>query len=341
MTKKLAILGVGGIGGVTGGYLTRAGHDVTLIDQWPENVETMRTKGLTVTSHEEEFTVHPNALHLCEVAAAKPRFDAVILAVKSYDTEWSVRFIEPYLVQGGFFVSAQNGINDDAIAALMGWSRVIGCVVTLGAEMSEPGHARRTSPAARPAFTLGEPSGLSTPRLTEMTDILGAVGTTKTTSNLWGERWSKLTINAMSNAVAGLTGVKSAELREKPEPRRTSIRIASEVVRVGTALGVRIEPIGGIPPDMFVDAATDGAVLEDLESRLVDGAKLIGTGRPSLAQDVHKGRRTEVDFLNGYISRKGIEAGIATPSNDSVVRHTKRLESGEIPQSLDNLKLID
>ena len=83
-------------------------------------------------------------LHLYEVAAARPTFDIAIIAVKSYDTEWSVRFIEPHLTDTGFFVSAQNSINDEAIAALVGWNRIIGCVVTLGAELSEPGHALRS-----------------------------------------------------------------------------------------------------------------------------------------------------------------------------------------------------
>ncbi len=341
MTRKLAVLGVGGIGGVTGGYLTRAGHDVTLIDQWPANVEAMRSKGLTVTALEEEFTVKPKVLHLCELAATKPTFDTAIIAVKSYDTEWSVRFIERYVADTGFFVSAQNSINDEAIAALVGWSRVVGCVVTLAAEMSEPGHAMRTSPVDRPPYTLGEPNGALTPRLVELADILGCVGATKTTTNLWGERWSKLATNAMSNALAGLTGLKSAEVREKAEPRRASIRIGAEVVRVGTASGVTIEPIGGIPAQMFVDAEGDGAVLEELESRMVDGAGLIGIGRPSLAQDVARGRKTEVDFLNGYVSRRGREVGVPTPVNDSVVKHTKRLEAGEIPQAVANVNLID
>ena len=190
-------------------------------------------------------------------------------------------------------------------------------------------------------YTLGEPSGVLTPRVRELADILGAVGPTKTTTNLWGERWSKLATNSMSNALAGLTGLKSAEVREKPEPRRASIRIASEVVRVGTALGVSIEPIGGIPAHMFVDAESDGGVLEDLESKMVDGARLMGTGRPSLAQDVDRGRRTEVDYLNGYIARRGREVGVPTPVNDSVVKHTKRLEAGEIPQAITNVDLIE
>ena len=340
MSKKIAIVGVGGIGGVTGAYLSRAGEDVTLVDQWPANVDTINEKGLTLTALEEEFTVHPRALHLSDLASVKEQFDVAIVSVKSYDTPWIVRFMEPYLAPGGYFVSAQNSINEETVASIAGWSRIVGCVVTLGAGMYEPGHAMQTSPRARLAFKLGEPSGMITPRVTEIAEILGAVGATKTTTNLWGERWSKLAINCMSNAVAGMAGLKSAELREIPEVRRLSIRIAAELVQVGAASGVSIEPIGGIPAQMFVDALAEGGALEEVEGLMIEGGKEIGVGRPSLAQDIMKSRRTEVEHLNGYVARKGAEVGIQTPVNEAVVSVTKRVESGELEPSMDNLALV-
>ena len=340
MSKKIAIVGVGAIGGVTGAYLSRAGEDVSLVDQWPANVDAINEKGLTLTALEEEFTTRPRALHLSDLASIKEQFDVAIVAVKSYDTPWTVRLMEPYLAPGGYFVSAQNGVNDDTVASIAGWPRIVGCVVTLGAGMYEPGHALQTSPQTRLAFKLGEPSGMITPRVTEITEILGAVGPTKTTTNLWGERWSKLAINCMSNAVAGMAGLKSAELREIPEVRRLSIRIAAELVQVGRASGVSIEPIGGIPAHMFVDALAEGGALEEVESRMIEGGKEIGVGRPSLAQDVMKSRRTEVEHLNGYVARKGSEVGVETPVNEGVVAVTKRVESGELAPSMDNLRLV-
>ena len=341
MSMKIAVLGVGAIGGVTGGYLARAGHDVTLIDLWPANIERIKANGLTVTSLEEEYTVRPTALHLGEVSAARQAFGALILSVKSYDTAWATTFIKPYLAAGGFIVSAQNSINEHDIASVVGWPRVIGCIVTLAAEMSEAGHVHRTSPATRPAFTLGEPSGMITPRLEGISEVLSDVGPTKTTTNLWGERWSKLTTNCMSNSVAGFTGLTSAGLRENPQVRALSIRIAAEVVRVATALGVNVEPIGTVPALMYLEALDDGAKREEVESLMIESGKTIGTGRPSLAQDVMKGRMVEVDYLNGYVVAKGEEVGVSTPANQAVIELTKRVESGELEPSVSNLKHIE
>ena len=338
---QVAILGVGAIGGVIGGYLARDARDITLIDAWPANVDHINDAGLTVTAPDEEFTAKAKALHLGEVSASGLEFDAVILAVKSYDTEWCVKFIESYLKPGGFIISAQNGINDDAIAGIIGWTREVGCVVTLGAGMYGPGHAERTSAPDRPSFTVGEPSGMVTPRLESLVELLGVIGPTKTTTNLWGERWSKLAINAMSNAVAGFTGLGSVELRHNPATRDLSLRIGAELVTVADAWGVNVEPIWGTPAAWFPEALHDGARREEVEQGMIETAKGLGAGRPSLLQDVIKGRRTEVDHLNGYVARKGEEVGMPTPLNESVVKLTKRIESGELQPSLSNLEYID
>ena len=337
---RLAVLGVGAIGGVIGGYLARGGRDVTLIDQWPANVECMKDQGLTITAAEEEFTVKVTAIHLGEVSAAQRLFDAVYLCVKSYDTAWATTFIQPHLAAGGFIVSAQNSINEDAIASVVGWPRVVGCVVTVGAGMYEPGHVERTSAATLPSFKIGEPSGMMSPRVEKLSQLMNDIGPTKTTTNLWGERWAKLATNSMSNPLAAITGLGSAELRQNPEVRALSIRIAAELVQVASALGVHIEPIGGIPAHMFQEALDDHGAMSDVQGLMMEAGKTIGTGRPSLAQDVIKGRKTEVEHLNGYVVAKGGEVGVPTPVNRSVVELTRRVEAGELESSLSNLKYI-
>ncbi len=337
---RFGVFGVGAIGGIIGGYLARAGEDVMLIDTWPANIEKIKADGLTVTSIEEEFTVEALALHVGEVAMVRPQLDAVFLAVKSYDTQWAAKFIEGYLAPGGFIVSAQNSINDDAIAEMVGWSRVVGLVITLGGEMKEPGHVNRTSAADRHAMTVGEPNGLTTPRAQKIADALSVIGSSKVTANLWGERWAKLGNNCSSNAVSGFTGLSSGGLRLDPRSRALAIAIVGELLRVAGALGVSVEPIAGIPADLWAAAETDGAAREEAEQLMIDGAKAFGAGRPSLAQDVSKGRKTEVDLLNGYVVRRGKEVGVPTPVNQQVVEVTTRVEAGELEQALENLDLI-
>ena len=338
---KIGMLGVGGVGGVIGGYLAKADHDVTLIDPWPANIERIKEAGVTVTTCEGEFTVDTTSLHLGEVAAARPAFDIVILSVKSYDTSWASKFIEPYLAPNGFVVSAQNSINDDAIADVLGWPRVVGCIVTLGAGMYEPGHPERTSSIDQSAFILGEPNGLITKRLERLATVMGDVGITKTTTNLWGERWAKLAFNSMTTSVAGFTGLRSANtLSLHSDVRALLIRIAAEVVSVAEAHGVSVEPIGTVPAHMFAQALEDGDAMAEVERLMIEASKAIGTGRSSVAQDLLKGRAIEVDYLNGYVVCKGQQIGVPTHVNQSIVDLTRRVDSGEIEPSLSNLALI-
>jgi 2-dehydropantoate 2-reductase len=122
----------------------------------------------------------------------------------------------------------------------------------------------------------------------------------------------------MANPLAGLSGLGSAEVRSQPVPCRIAIRIAAEVVKVSRACGYEIEPIYGIAPQRFVDAA-EGRGHAEVEADMAAGARHLAGGRPSLLQDVMRGRRTEIDYLNGYVCREGRRTGVPTPFNDAVV----------------------
>ena len=340
MFERLAVLGVGAIGSVIGGYLSRAGRDVTLIDTWPDHVEAMKRDGLRITALDDDFTVPVKAMHLGEVSSVAPTFDAAFLAVKSYDTVWATHFIRPYLGATGIVVSAQNAINDEIIGPIVGYNREVGCVITLGAGIYEPGHALRTSTPDRHSFTLGESSGMVTERVRALAEVMGDVGLSKITSNLWGERWAKLANNSMANPICSIAGIGSADVRLTPGVVEVSVNTAREVVEVGSALGVEVEAISGIPADTYRRCG-DAEVMEDIKTQLAATAGTLGEGRPSMYQDVLKGRRTEIEYLNGYVVRRGREAGVETPVNEAIVGLLKRIERGEIQPDLSNAKQLE
>ena len=337
--RKVAVMGAGAIGSTIGGYLARAGQDITLIDLWPAHVEAMRQGGLRVTALEEDFTVKVKAFHLAEVAGLREQFDAVFLSVKSYDTAWAATFIAPHLAPGGVLVSAQNGINEDQVAPIVGYTRTIGCVVTIGAGLYEPGHVTRTNLPSRPSFAVGEMTGMVTPRVQELVTLLTPAGVAHVTTNLWGDRWAKLTVNCMANPLAGITNLNNAEMRSHPDVFPITVAVAAEALTVAERLGVQVEPVGGIAATTYLQAAR-GMGREELRRDWVERGKSVGAGRPSLLQDVLKGRRTEVEYLNGYVVKKGREVGTPTPMNEAIVEITKRIEAGALPQGPANLQLL-
>ncbi|HXH82734.1 MAG TPA: 2-dehydropantoate 2-reductase, partial [Candidatus Tectomicrobia bacterium] len=240
---RIGIIGAGAIGCVVGGLLTRAGRDVTLVDQWPEHVETIRAKGLRLSGTCGDHVVPVRILHVHELQAVAEAFDAAFVAVKGYDTEWATALAVAYLRRpDGVVVGFQNGVNDERVAAVAGRERTLGCVITIGAGLYEPGRAMRTD-TNEVGFKIGELDGRDTERARRLAAIMNDVAGARVTTNLAGERWSKLAVNCMANPLAALSGLGSAEIRSEPQPARVAVRVAAEVIAVARALGHEVEPI--------------------------------------------------------------------------------------------------
>jgi 2-dehydropantoate 2-reductase len=350
MAKRIAVVGAGALGGYVGGYFARNGADVTLIDMWPEHIETIRSRGLELdgVTPEEKFTVTTaKTMHLTDVQnLAKQRpIDIAFVAVKSYDTVWATAMIKPYLAPDGYVVSLQNCLNEEAIAAVVGWGKTVGVVSSIiSVNLYEPGRIRRTAAKGgdkHTVFRVGEVHGVVTNRVRELVELFSGIDSSKPTTNLWGERWTKLTQNGMRNGVSAATGYTGSQCDNNTALRRFAIQLGGESIKVGRALGYEIEKIGKLMPDRLVMAA-DGhadalAEVEEIMMTQKSDNPRANIQRPSMAQDMEKGRRTEIQFMNGYIARKGKEVGIPTPAHEKLTEVVTRVERGEIPQSPANL----
>jgi 2-dehydropantoate 2-reductase len=345
MGKRIVFVGAGAIGGYVGGHVTRAGHDVTLIDPWPEHVEHMRAHGIQLSgmTESERHIVKVNAMHLCDVQSLvkqKP-VDIAFVCVKSYDTEWATTLIRPYLAPDGFVVSLQNCINEERIAALVGWGKTVGCIASLiASELYAPGRVKRTVQMGgerHTVFRVGEPHGRVTRRVEEVAELLRSVDSAKVTTNLWGERWSKLVLNSMRNGLSAATGLYGNQRDVAEAPRWVSIRLASQTVRVGQALGFQLEKMLGMEPETLARAGEGNRdALAEVTDLLIEGAKRRSDEqRPSMAQDIAKGRRTETDFINGYVAARGAEIGVPAPLHARMNELVKRVERGEVKPSPD------
>jgi 2-dehydropantoate 2-reductase len=333
--RKIAVLGTGAIGSSIGADLTHAGFDVTLIDQWPAHVKAMKTNGLQVQFKESQFQVPVKALNLCDLSSAHLEFDIVFLAAKSNDTRWLAEFIKPYLKPDSIVVGAQNGMNDDAIASVVGRERVIGCVVELQAELFTPGQIQRNTNRKVTWFTVGELDGSHTPRVKEIAAIMGKVGRCDVTNNIYGAKWTKLIANTMTMGPFSLLGLRNFEACALPGMFDISVKLGRESLAVGAALGYRMEPVFGLRADEFA-----GSSDENLITTMKTLMSHVGGGRTAPIHDHLKGRTSEIEFISGLVARKGKELGIATPANDAVAALDRRINRGEITMSADNYALL-
>lgn len=341
MGARIAIVGTGAVGGYAGAHMAQAGEDVTFVDFWPENIETIRARGLRISHLRDvpEFTTAARALHVTELQHfSKERpIDIAFICTKSYDTAWATMLIRQYLAPGGFVVSLQNCMNEETIAGVVGWGKTLGSIASsITVELCEPGHVRRAGGkhgADHTVFRVGEVHGLVTDRAKDVCRLLALADSAKVTENLWGERWSKLVINAMGNGVSACTGLISREILLDDGLRHFTARLGSEAIRVGQALGYQLEEVLHIDPEIIASAGEG-----DLEAKAkYDAHRLAeankpggGAHRPSMGQDMVKRRRTEIEFLNGFIVGKGKEVGVSTPANAALTDIVKRVEKGDL-----------
>ena len=347
VTPHVVIVGAGAVGGFVGGLLAEAGSNVTLVDAWPAHVEAIHARGLSLHGTHGERRVALSALHVCDVQTLiHRRVDVAFVSVKLYDTRWATALIAPYLSESGFVVTMQNGMVEEDVAQVVGWPRVLGCVVSrFQVELVEPGHIRRTNPPGgtlHDTFRVGEIHGRATHRADRVAALLQNVDSARVTTNLWGERWSKLVANSMTSPVAAISGLTLKQMYEQPQARRLVIRLAAEAVCLGHALGFALEPIFGTSPDDYVAAERgERSPLRRLEAAMATWqATSLEDGRTGIAQDLRRGRRTEVDYLGGYVAARGAAAGHRAPTHEAITEIVHRIERAELKPGMDNIEAL-
>jgi 2-dehydropantoate 2-reductase len=171
----------------------------------------------------------------------------------------------------------------------------------------------------------------------ELVAMFRGIDSAKATTNLWGERWTKLVQNGMGNGVTAATGLTTGDCLRNDTIRAFQLRLAGEGVRVGQALGYQLEKIRGVEAERYALAMEgDAAAAAEIAAAIVPKASnnpRADIQRPSMAQDILKGRRTEIEAMNGFIAARGAEAGIPAPSHVKLADLVTRVERGDLKPS--------
>ena len=343
MGKKVLFIGAGAIGSYLGAFLSRAGHDVTLVDPWAEQVEAIRQRGISVTGPHDPFEARPKAVHLNEAARLPRDFEIAFVAMKVYDTAWAAQLALRHVATDGYVVSSQNCWPDPMVAAVTGASRTVGLIMSrIGVAMWKPGHVERGmdrgTGKGHIVFRPGEHDGRITKRVTELAEMLSVIDGSQATDNLWGERWAKLSQNAMGNPVQGMSGLGSTEIASSEVGRAITIHLGAESARVGLALGLSIPKFAGVTAEEW--AAADQRPAYEALDRMLTPTSTSSTRswRSSMGQDVTKGRPTEIDYMNGHVVAQGKERGVPTPVSAAVVDVVREVDGGTrqpVPQNIE------
>lgn len=337
MRKKIAVLGTGANGASIAADLTRAGLDVVLIDQWPDHVEAMRTNGVRIEMAEETLQVPVRAYHLCDVATFSEPFDIVLLVIKAYDTRWACRLIEPYLKDDGLLAGVQNGMTIDTIADVVGPERTMGCVIEITSQMFEPGIVQRESGPDRSWFAVGSIHEATRGREGEIQELLAQAGTAEITDDIRSMKWMKLISNCTTLATTAIFGATMVDAANDPAMRDVMLRSGMEALRAGQDMGYSIQPIFGLDEE---DLRNSNHLVDYLLDAMT-GTFVTPNTITTVLQDHIKGRKSEVEDVNGWVVAEQEKRGKTAPVNAAIVEISARIEQGEIKPGPDNLRLLD
>jgi 2-dehydropantoate 2-reductase len=333
MSKKIAVLGTGANGSCVSADLIDAGHDVTMIDQWAEHVETMRAKGLTIRMPERELHVEVDAHHLSDLASLNRQFDVVFLMMKAYDTRWACELIKPYLKEDGLLIGIQNAMMLDDIVDIVGPSRTLGCVVELSSEIFTPGEVQRNAPPEHTWFGLGSIHESTEGREAEIAEILQAAGTVEISPEIIAAKWMKLVVNTMCLGPFAMLGLTLYEAVKLPGMKDFALQAGTEALAVGQSIGHEIQPIFGLTEE---DVKDTNRLLEKLLDKLA--ADIGPAARDCVLQDHLKGRYSEVDLINGLVVDESKKLGRQAPVNAAITEITQQIQAGELQPDPSNLE---
>jgi 2-dehydropantoate 2-reductase len=284
--------------------LARAGAPVTLIGR-PQHALALARDGLWLeTLHFQERV--PVAASVSVEAARNAA--VVLFCVKTLDTEEAARALAPHLVPGVIVLSFQNGVDNVLRIHAAGGFEALPAVVYVAAAMTGPGRVKHTG---RGDLILGDPKRSRQQELERLAAWFARAGIPCAVSdNVEAELWTKMSMNCAYNAVSALGRAKYGRIAQHPQAREVLRLAVAETVAVARAAGVQLS-----------------------EAKLVEAAFRLGEAMSeatsSTAQDIHRGKRTEIDSLNGYVARRGAELGVPTAVNQTLHALVKLLEGAD------------
>jgi 2-dehydropantoate 2-reductase len=334
---KVTIVGAGAMGGLAGAWMTRAGHDVLLVDRWAEHVDAMNAHGLFVDGIRGEQRVPVRAVTPDRLESP---LEAVLIATKSQHAVDAARLVAPLLGPDGFVVSFQNGFNEPDIAAVLeeagvgGIERVVGCIPNYGGALVDPGHLEFVHEGP---VQLGEMDGSLSPRLRELAGMLGALTDVQLSTNIWGQIWAKEVYSAQV-VFSALADARIGDTLGQERYARVAGAVVREALNIADANGIAVEAFDFFDPANYrVETAADTArLLANIQHAIwllkkdqKPGGHVFRKQGSGIWWDiVYRNRPSEVRASNGKLIDLGRAAGADVRLNERLCTMIYEIEEG-------------
>ncbi len=335
---NIAIYGAGAMGTVLGAYITKAGYDIDLINRNKKHTNSLKRDGAKIIG-KIEFTQSVKALLPEEMTK---KYDIIFLMTKQRFNKEIVESLVPFLSEKGIVCTMQNGMPELSVANVIGKDKTIGCTMSWGATFIGNGVSKLTSDASRDTltFSIGKYGNNDDELFNYIVKLLDTMGDVKIEDNFIGARWAKLLINSAFSGLSVITNANFGEIAKNKETRLLALHAIKECIDVAHANNIKIEPIQG--KDVVKLMNYNNIFKKKLSLFLIPIAmkkhKLI---KSSMLRDLEKGRKTEVDTINGVVCEYGSKSNIKTPINDKIVEIVKLIENNKLKSEWKNIKLFN
>lgn len=326
------------MGTVLGAYLAKSGATVDLVDTDRPHVEALNARGAHIVGT-VELTVPVSAILPEQMGGL---YDLVFLLTKQTANGVVLPALLPHLAEDGTVCTLQNGVPEPYVAEYVGTHRTVGGTVLWGATFVEPGCSALTQNIAKNdhLFEIGEINGSMGPRIQAVAEVLGQMGRpAKITDQLMASRWGKLINNACMSGMSAACGTTFGEVLANPKACACLSHLGREVKHCCEAEGYHLPVLLNEQSPDSLDLC-NRAMFEENQSMFTTMYADMHQAKASMLQDLERGRQSEVNMINGYVSKTGDAHGIDTPFNDTVVRIVTAIERGERPLSIQNLDLF-
>lgn len=338
-TQEILIEGVGGVGGLLSGELIRAGYKPTLVTNNQKIADAINNNGIRfiTPTMDDYLTVEAQAYTtLADIPAGK-QFDAAYLIMKATGVLEAAEKTKPLLKEGGYVVSFQNGLVEDAIGEIVGIERVVSAVVVFGGNMEAPGVYRRTTEGI---IYIGELDGSISARIKMLEETLSNAIPIEVSQNMLGVLWGKLCWNCAVSGLCAVAGGTFGDLVATRKGRDLFLWMYREVIDTAVAQNIRIEPIVLSAMEYYLPCDADQGTRDEKDKMVQGLVPKYKDVLPSSLQSLRRNRPTETQFLNTYLVNKAKQYNIETPLNAAIAQMIYDIEAGkrEIDEStLDEL----
>ena len=332
---KTAIYGAGSLGTVLGAYLSKAGVDVDLITRNKEHVDALNRDGAKITG-KVNMTVPVHALTPDQMTE---KYELIILLTKQLDNKNILENLKKNMTDDCIVCTMQNGLPELSVSEVVGEDRTMGCTVAWGATLHGHGVSELTSEPDSMSFGLGRMNGKKDEKLMYVKELLEKMCSVDLEENFMGVRWSKLLINAAFSGMSAVTGGTFGDAANRKDSRACCQNIIKECIDVAAAAGIKIEPVQGKDIVKLLDY--NNPLKKKFAFILIPICiKKHAALKASMLQDLEKGKKCEVDAINGVVCAYGKKYGVKTPYNDKVCEIIHGIEDGKYKPSFDNVKLF-